>query len=463
MLALAICLPTTAKAQSFDTHVDDLALIWIGGLHRPDWNKERFKAYLGHTFADGHKSWFFDGFLMLDGAVHDPNNPSKVYSLGEAPGDFASQEQWEWLLDHQLGLDNGFGCTALNEAIEELLPVLGKPSYRHQVVLMVPIPPIGLSQWGKFDGYPLSFTRNEDRIKAQKWYVDLAIKKWKQCNFKNLELAGFYWLRESIDPQEIPVAKGFNEYCHSIDMNTYWIPWYGAPLTENWKEYGFTQTYIQPGYVFSLDKPISRLEGACINALTFECGLEMEFEGWCTIGYDAASGDTRVDQPQGNSCRWADAETCPYAPQFYNRFVEYINYFEDYGAFDVMPLAYYNGYQAIYDFSLSTHPKDIEILDRLAGLLEYRHTFSNWSKPVGAGIDDVLNQQTSTIYGVEGGIYVADKINSPVEVYTVDGRQIYKGLATDTSADFHYGKTITCPSGFYIVKTSSRTVKVHVK
>ena len=47
--------------------VRDLALIYQGGVHRLDWTQEQFVPYVTHTFADGHKDWFFDGFLFLEG------------------------------------------------------------------------------------------------------------------------------------------------------------------------------------------------------------------------------------------------------------------------------------------------------------------------------------------------------------------------------------------------------------
>ena len=66
------------NAQQFGT-IDDLALIWVGSRHRPDWNKELFTQYLVHEYPDGHKSWLFDGFLMIDEADIESHGPVELF------------------------------------------------------------------------------------------------------------------------------------------------------------------------------------------------------------------------------------------------------------------------------------------------------------------------------------------------------------------------------------------------
>ena len=76
ILTALMCVPVFAQIES---PVLDLALIWIGGRHRPDWNKELFTPYLVHEFPDGHKSWVFDGFLMLEGTTNGARDPQEDY------------------------------------------------------------------------------------------------------------------------------------------------------------------------------------------------------------------------------------------------------------------------------------------------------------------------------------------------------------------------------------------------
>ena len=55
----------TAVAYQTDT-VSDMALIYQGGTHRPDWTEDELRPYVVHTFADGHTDWFFDSFLFFE-------------------------------------------------------------------------------------------------------------------------------------------------------------------------------------------------------------------------------------------------------------------------------------------------------------------------------------------------------------------------------------------------------------
>ncbi len=110
------------NAQQFGT-IDDLALIWVGSRHRPDWNKELFTQYLVHEYPDGHKSWLFDGFLMIDGRTHGEREVGEDYSsylnrkytFGEANFTHADKDMWEWLLHRQLGSYANLACRALDD------------------------------------------------------------------------------------------------------------------------------------------------------------------------------------------------------------------------------------------------------------------------------------------------------------------------------------------------------------
>ena len=46
-----------------------------------------------------------------------------------------------------------------------------------------------------------------------------------------------------------------------------------------------------------------------------------------------------------------------------------------------MPVAYYTGYQAVYDFQHSPDIRDRKLLDRLAAIINRRHIKSGWLLP----------------------------------------------------------------------------------
>ena len=56
---------TTLAAYQTDV-ISDMALIYQGGTHRPEWTEDELRPYVIHTFADGRMDWFFDSFLFFE-------------------------------------------------------------------------------------------------------------------------------------------------------------------------------------------------------------------------------------------------------------------------------------------------------------------------------------------------------------------------------------------------------------
>ncbi len=468
LLGIAVLLSSLpVLGQQFGV-CDDLALIWIGARHRPDWNKELFTPYIVHEFPDGHKSWLFDGFLMIDGWTNGERYEgedydsyiNRRYTFGEAHYTPADKDMWEWFMHRQLGTYDGLGCRALDDRIGELIPELGAPNYKHQVVMTLPIPYQAYNGWGRVDGKNLDFGVLNDKLAAMKWYVDLLIDEWQKADFNNIELAGVYWLRESISDgfNEIACAKAMSEYVHEKDLQMFWIPYYRAPHYSDGKSYGIDMVYHQPNYVFTLDKPKEQLENSINDAYEYDMGMLIEFEGCCISGIDDGVTDTRTVVPQGNSCLYEHSVN----HAFYDRFVEYVDMFEENGVFDFMPVGYYAGYQAVYDFANSKHPKDQEIINRLASIIENRHILGGWyAEP--AGIAEAVGDARATVYGLEGAIYVSDLAADKISIYSLDGREVAARNLADSDGGYRYGVSIPCAPGVYVVKAGTVAEKVIVR
>lgn len=431
--------------------VNDMALIWIGGHARTEWDKTAFTPYVMHTFQDGHRTWFFDGFLMIEGQLEELDDEGKLvqkFSLGESNDFPATKEHWEYILDKQLGLIDGTGCKALDETIGELMPMLGKPATKHKVVMMQCIPKGFAGNWGEIDGYRINFASVNDKILAMKWYTDLVIKKFAECNFQNIVLDGMYWLREAVDDSEVPLVKGMTPYYKEKGIKSYWIPWLRAPNYKIWKELGFGMTYEQPGYFFSTDRPYERLEQACEDAWEYDFGIELEFEGKAISGYD----DKRIEYVQDNAAMYDNS------PVFYQRFVDYIDILEKEAIFDFKQMAYYCGYQAVYDFARSTHPKDKAVMDRLASILENRHITSGWYIPENACITDAGIDGKVIVSAGHGTIDIHASEPVAVSVHTTDGMTLFTSAETSRQS-----YSINCTSGLYIVKAGNSIHKVIIR
>lgn len=319
--------------------IKDLALIYQGGVHRIDWTPDQFLPYVVHQFTDGHKDWLFDGFLFLEFTDGKGCGFATRYSDKNA-----GKAEWLWLLDRLF--EDGKALSALDQCIGMQIKEIGKPGFTHQIVLSLPEVLPGKKDWGELEGIPLDLSRQEDQVKATRWYIDELMKRFKQAKYKHLKLSGFYWLAEDIDftkDLSVPLSK----YIHSKNKTFCWIPYWQAKGYNQWKELGFDIAYQQPNHFFKASIPDKRLEEACQSAATLNMGMELEFD-------ERALYDTK--------------------DSFYNRLVAYIDHFERQQAFRTSAMAYYSGNHAVLDMYKSTNPKDHEIMDRLANLIISRRS-----------------------------------------------------------------------------------------
>ena len=192
--------------------IKDLALIYQGGVHRIDWTSDQFLPYVVHQFADGHKDWLFDGFLFLEFTDGKGCGFATRYSDKNA-----RKKEWLWLLDRLF--EDGKALSALDRCIGTQIKEIGKPDFTHQIVLCLPEVLPGQKDWGEVDGEPMDFSRQEDQVKATRWYID-----------------------------------------------------------NQWKELGFDIAYQQPNHFFKASIPDKRLEEACQSAATLNMGMELEFD-----------------------------------------------------------------------------------------------------------------------------------------------------------------------------------------
>lgn len=453
---LSMLASTAYAAGQFSdvTDIDDLALIYIGSQNRPEWTKEKFQPYIIHSYPDGTQSWMFDGFLLLDYMMYDENGMQ--VGLGEDNVDPSRRVHWERLIDVQFGQDNCTGLTALDELIGELLPSLGNPGHKHKIVFNVPVPHTPSQIWGKIDGESINTSTDAGKLKAMKWYADEFLKRWNEAAFKNIELDGIYWTKESFyESYWNSVVPDANDYFHSLGLKVYWIPYLNAYGTDNWKKWGMDIAYIQPGYFFKTDREYDRLVNAVENAWEKDMGLEMEFEG-INYGYNTVTQQTYTYIPENSGLH-------AHHPEFYQRFVDYLDYFEQELVFDYMPVAYYNGRQAVFDFCNSKDPMDQNVMNRLALILNKRHIETGWDTPPRtAGINDPTAPSLMA-YAVDGGIYIDSDAISDAAIYTVEGRLVYRAEKSSDAAITRRSVTVSCSPGIYIVRAGGRSVKVCVR
>ena len=258
-------------------------------------------------------------------------------------GSPARKKEWNYLLDYYLGSQKV--VSNLDEVIAEYKGKVKKELPRkHQLVITLPEPIPNQKNWGEVDGKKLDFSVQKDRITACRWYIDEVIKRFNAANYKNVELAGFYWLaEESTNTHQIikEVARYIEQ--KRKNYNLVWIPYFNADGALKWKSLGFHKAYLQPNYFFNESTPRGRLDQACRKALDNDMSLEMEF-------------DEKVLDKYG----WG------------YRFDDYMDAYEEYKIWETKELAYYQGGAAVYLLWKSDKPKEQALYKRFASYISKR-------------------------------------------------------------------------------------------
>ena len=333
--AIITAISCTKSAVGRD-EVKDLVLIYDGGDHRKiDWNKEKFAQYVSTDVVDGKEEWLYDGFLFLEIIC----NKDRGYATGYRKGG-AQKEHWIGLIDQYLSPNRDIA--ALNDAVGEARQKIGGKFHRRKVVLSLPEPLLGQTDWGELNGKKLDFNIDADRIAACKWYIDLLIERFKEAELENVQLCGFYWLAEHVT-ETVTFVKAVSDYIHEKGLDFYWIPYFKANGYEKWQEWGFDHAYLQPNHFFNTSIPDSRIDETCELAKAANMSLEMEF-------------DERVLQRKGDrGCRMA----------------AYIDSYEKNGIFDSYNVAYYQGGHAWSELKNGSE-QDRGLYERLARIIVKR-------------------------------------------------------------------------------------------
>lgn len=335
-LLAAVSFSACTKSVVGSAEVRDLVLIYDGGDHRKiDWDKEKFAPYVSTDVVDGKEQWLYDGFLFLEIIC----NKDRGYATGYRKGG-AQKEHWIGLIDQYLSPNRDIA--ALNDAVGEARKKIDGPFHRRKVVLSLPEPLLGQTDWGELNGKALDFNKDEDRIAACKWYIDLLIERFKEAELENVQLCGFYWLAEHVT-ETLTFVKAVSDYIHKKELDFYWIPYFKAYGYERWNEWGFDHAYLQPNHFFNTSIPDSRVDETCTLAKAANMSLEMEF-------------DERVLQQNGDrGCRMA----------------AYIDSYEKNGIFDSYNVAYYQGNHAWSELNRGTE-QDKRLYKRLASIIVKR-------------------------------------------------------------------------------------------
>ncbi len=294
-------MPYFPQSSPSMNHLRHLMLMY-GGVERP-WTEDDLRYYVAHQGANSRSDdWLFDSFLFLNVKAAAGRDLSADVNLGTSmsgEGDFfamvsphpASKQDWEALLEFYLGPTGA--VATLDQTIERCGQEIGSfPEHQRNVILMLPYPHISQRRWGRLvpDGPELDFgigTQNlmkatQQRLAAEKWFVDEIVRRWNEGTWKHVHLLGVYWMFETVyrswEVDDHWLLKELREHVHRHGLKTSWIPFwstYNVHLLDDYRAYYFDLAFLQPNYMFY--RSGKTIEGAARAARQRYAGIEIEY------------------------------------------------------------------------------------------------------------------------------------------------------------------------------------------
>lgn len=329
----------------------DAVLCYGGSHHRTPylWDEERLAPYVTCRDSAGREQWLFDGFIFLEFVdAARPDGATWAFETGNPNAPAAGRAQWEELLDYWFAAGNGF--EALDRTVEAAAARIGEPPAKRRVIMMLPDPVIyrnyadttsATDYWGEVEGRRLDFRSTEDRLAACKWYIDRVRERFAAGDFRHIELAGFYWIREIVTrpcdteysyhlTRSDLLVPRIADYLHALGYSWNWIPYYGSRGYDVWPEWGFDQVWLQPNHYWKAERD---MESVCRQIDTLGVGMELEFE------------PTLLAAREGSAA-------------FRERFRNYLRYAREKGIYGTRSFACYHGTNGFYDLATSTDADD---------------------------------------------------------------------------------------------------------
>ena len=414
--------------QSDNSNLDDMFLVYYGNKDRKKWGKSELERIVVHKFADGHREWYFPSFLYLE------FKDDEGYRFGDnQPGDngATNKKHWEWLLNRffSTAYNKGDfeGLKALDECIEDWKRKLGRPGFKHKVVLSVPSPCTDFTEWGSIKkngrNVKLDFRNREHRLEAVKWFIDELISRFNAQHYKNITLEGLYWIEETTSVtswhkdkstgswtnmtgkkydyiyesgirKQNDIIADVGRYVHSKGTKFIWIPFNSAWGKDRWRAMGFDRCDVQTGYfwgtpdIIRKDRALKTMSDArkiCNNSMRDGMGLEFELSTDLFVPcYGKPKKKNDVERPfeimrvkdctkRPNEMKSLGYKQYDYNPCLMARFKNLLDVFEEEGVYKRANVSYYIGYSIMNKLATSTDREVIALNDRMARLICSRH------------------------------------------------------------------------------------------
>lgn len=267
-----------ANNKNTSVRASDIALVF-----GDKGNENTLLPYVAYLDKQGNiVDTFMDGFLYTPSG---PNLPS-----GNKATENTKKEDWLYFYDITFNGINGLD--RLDEVTGEVKKALNlDEDYKVYVYLAFLNVSEQVTNFGDVDGDNAgeNLSTPEGRKKVTMWFMKLCGDTFKERNYKNIALDGFYWLNETVgwEVDYTNVMTEVGDYVHEYGSNYLWIPFYNAEKFFYCREMGFDITSIQPNYAFYLDYTLESIYTCIKNALKYGISVEIEvsFQSYGDIYY----------------------------------------------------------------------------------------------------------------------------------------------------------------------------------
>ncbi|HOJ48512.1 MAG TPA: DUF4855 domain-containing protein [Bacillota bacterium] len=252
---------------------------------------EQFMPYVAYFDRSGKMvDTFFDAYLFLPFAAFPHRTPDVTY------------KNWRWYVDNTF--EKGYNVDALDIATGKVKQELGLPDYKTKVFLSILYPFKTQTNFGDLygNGEALDFSKQSDRLKAVKWIIDEQYRRYKERNYQNTELCGFYWFEEQLlttDAGEREMLRFATDYVHKLGLKVIWIPYFQANGYLVWRDYGIDYACMQPNYSFYNNETDWVLYANERYVKRFGMAYEMEIGGTSDVHIDRYNAYLRVGVETG--------------------------------------------------------------------------------------------------------------------------------------------------------------------
>ena len=350
------------------------------------WNEDRLKPHVTFTDANGQERWLHEAFLFI-GSVDD--EMGRIFCISSGTDRSGNQDSWKRFADSWF--KEGGVTDALDMTIENAAARMGRPPFRHKVVMTMPDPIMleyfynknsSTTYWGSVHDRQLDFTNTEDQVLAYRWFIDYVRELWSLNPPKNLELAGFYILSEVL----VAKADGWNYkykrwdkilpavsgYLHGMNYGLYWIPYYQADGYDMTDRLGIDYTWLQPNKYWDYPEKKQKKSWTWVfNSMrTYGHGMEIEFEGshgepgwsqWEEGVARTSSSILETVRTNGDAQGTKKGAPNPQAARNKQLLRDYMNEFKKAGYYGTARIATYSGTNAMYELATSPDAKDREM------------------------------------------------------------------------------------------------------